>query len=429
MSRYRFSIDWGETFTDFVLVDAEKHIQIRKVPSTFHEPTVALVREIRQFFEEVGISAEDIEAVVMGLSVRLSGEQALECTRQLEQQLRQLGWQAPIRLVTHDGRLVPTAEAKPDEVMHPSRIGGIYFGQFLSQITDRKKLILLKMGGTFTYLALLPGQTDEVALADKVVGERTLPVGGNNYVGLGADQAYTLWQENAGHEPGPAAFGRGGTLPTVTDINIVLGYLNPGQLLDGRLPLDREASRRAVDEAIAQPLGIRTEAAAMQLHQQVVSYIGDAIRELVDSTNDDISSYSLLAFGGNGPVHVTSIADYVGIHQVIVPVAAGVSTALGYLLLLASDAPSLTSVDTQQRDVHPLHNYEQDFRALKGYRVVYYEADLTPCSCPVYDRRRIQASETLSGPGVIEEPETTVVIREKSYVRMDAFRNLLIDMR
>ncbi|WP_234734108.1 hydantoinase/oxoprolinase family protein [Tellurirhabdus bombi] len=421
MSRYHFSIDWGETFTDFVLVNEEGQLSIKKVAATFRDSTATLTEEITHFLEQYSIAMADIEAVVMGLNVQIPAEEALECLQHLHEQLQELGWPFPMQFVTNDGEIVDLEGALKDikRIIKPGRVGCLAVGKFYGSLVNEKKLILLKMGGSYTHLTLLDGETQM----------RTLGVGGNNFVGVDVDGSLAVMMEHADHETGPACFGRGGSRPTLTDVDLILGFLNKSYFLNGRIRLDIDAARQAMEEHIGKPLGMKVEEAAMRLSQGIDRYVAKNIRKLVSDRAFDWSAYGLVAFGGAGPVHALDIASQLGVQKVIIPGAAGVSTALGYLLIYFDKTSKKEVINTLQRSNPATRSNDQDFVALKGYRSVYYEEDLTPCSCPIYDRARIQPDDRLSGPGIIEEPDTTIVIREKSYVQMDQYRNLLVEMR
>jgi N-methylhydantoinase A len=138
---------------------------------------------------------------------------------------------------------------------------------------------------------------------------------------------------SAGALPGPICYRRGGTLPTVTDANLVLGYLNPTTFYGGELVLDIEAARAAIDEQIRKPLGLATvEEAALGIFRLVNSNMANAIQRVSASRGVDVRSLPVVAFGGNGPVHAGMQARELGIEKVLIPKSAPAFSALGLLL-------------------------------------------------------------------------------------------------
>jgi 5-oxoprolinase (ATP-hydrolysing)/N-methylhydantoinase A len=136
--------------------------------------------------------------------------------------------------------------------------------------------------------------------------------------------------KSAGADPGPAGYGRGGSEPTVTDANILLGYISPASFLGGSMTLDVDAAAAAVGR-LADQLGLDTIRAAWGIHDVVNESMAGAMRRHVAERNRDPRNYTLFAFGGAGPVHAVAVARKVGLPEVIVPLGAGVTSALGLL--------------------------------------------------------------------------------------------------
>ena len=131
--------------------------------------------------------------------------------------------------------------------------------------------------------------------------------------------------------PGPACYGRGGDEPTVTDADLILGYLDPDFFLGGRMRLDREAALRAIEERIARPLGLDPIEAAWGIHQVVNENMANAARVHAIERGKDPRSYPLFAFGGAGPVHAYRVAHALGVPGFIAPLGAGATSAFGFL--------------------------------------------------------------------------------------------------
>ena len=138
--------------------------------------------------------------------------------------------------------------------------------------------------------------------------------------------------ESAGADPGPACYGRGGVLPTVTDADLVLGYLASDSFLGGAMALDEEKARDAIRDCVAEPLGLSVETAALGIHAVVDEAMANAARVHVVERGFDPAGLVLVAFGGAGPVHAEGVARRLGISRFVVPGSAGVGSALGLLL-------------------------------------------------------------------------------------------------
>jgi N-methylhydantoinase A len=137
--------------------------------------------------------------------------------------------------------------------------------------------------------------------------------------------------DSAGAEPGPVCYGHGGTAPTVTDADLVLGYLDPGYFLGGRMVLDLAAARRAIEERIAGPLGLAVEAAAWGIHQVANENMANAARVHALERGKDPHRFPVFAFGGAGPVHGYRLAEALGAPALIAPFGAGVMSTVGFL--------------------------------------------------------------------------------------------------
>jgi N-methylhydantoinase A len=138
--------------------------------------------------------------------------------------------------------------------------------------------------------------------------------------------------ESAGSNPGPACYGRGGRLATVTDADLVLGFINPAGLLGGRVPLDVTAARAALKEHVGDPLGVSEEAAAAAVYEVINVNMATAVKDLLYERGDDPREFALVAAGGAGPLHAASAAAELGISTVIIPRDASIFTAAGVIL-------------------------------------------------------------------------------------------------
>jgi N-methylhydantoinase A len=165
------------------------------------------------------------------------------------------------------------------------------------------------------------------------VGVQTIGAGGGSIARV-VDGLLRVGPQSAGAVPGPAAYGQGGTEPTVTDADVVLGLVNPDTFLGGRRKLDAAAAREAIERAVAEPLGLTVEEAAYGIKQIVDSKMVDLIRQVTIHKGFDPRDFALVAFGGAGPVHAHAFGAGLSIGKIIVPVTASVFSAFG---IAASD--------------------------------------------------------------------------------------------
>jgi N-methylhydantoinase A len=164
-----------------------------------------------------------------------------------------------------------------------------------------------------------------------VIDAAEVGAGGGSIARVDAGGALLVGPEGAGAFPGPASYGRGGTMPTVTDANLVLGYLSGAQKLGGTIELDTALARAAIEREIAKPLGIPVLDAAFAIRALANAIIARAVRTVSTERGRDLRGFALLAAGGGGPGHAAEIARALGISTVIIPPQAGVFAALGML--------------------------------------------------------------------------------------------------
>lgn len=156
--------------------------------------------------------------------------------------------------------------------------------------------------------------------------------GGGSLAWVDEGGALRVGPQSAGAEPGPVCYGRGGTRPTVTDANVVLGYMNSNAIAGNTLSLDRQGALDAIRETIAEPLGIDVLDAAYGVTQVVNSTMMRALRAVSTERGRDPREFMLMPFGGAGPMHATALADTLGIREIRVPVYSGLFSALGLLM-------------------------------------------------------------------------------------------------
>ena len=198
----------------------------------------------------------------------------------------------------------------------------------------------LDMGGTSCDVSVAIGGAAAVghgreiggrALALPMVDVHTVGAGGGSIAWRDAGGALRVGPRSAGAEPGPACYGRGGTEPTVTDADLLLGWLDADSPLAGGVRLDREAAEHAVG-GLAADLGLTVEEAAAGIARVASTEMAQAVRVVTVERGIDPREMALVAFGGAGPLHAAQIADELGMRRVIAPIASGVLSALGLVV-------------------------------------------------------------------------------------------------
>ncbi|MCK8787009.1 hydantoinase/oxoprolinase family protein [Roseomonas sp. NAR14] len=233
---------------------------------------------------------------------------------------------------------VPAAKRRPLVMAASGPAAGVSASARLARELGRPRVLTFDMGGTTTDVCLIvdgaAAMTDSRMIGGRPLRQPMLAVdsigaGGGSIVTLGPG-GLSVGPESAGSEPGPACYGRGGTRPTITDANAVLGYLDPEALLGDTIRLDVGAARRAL-APIAEALGMGVEAAALGILSVANAAMARALRRVTVERGVDGRDCALLAFGGGGPMHAAGLADTYGLAEVIVPAASSAFSALGCL--------------------------------------------------------------------------------------------------
>ena len=203
-------------------------------------------------------------------------------------------------------------------------------------------VVTFDMGGTSTDVALIENGQPVRRMGGKVHGRdvlvpmldiHTVAAGGGTLAWIDRAGELQVGPASAGAQPGPASYGRGGTLPTITDANVILGFLSEDEALaGGSLRLDRSAAERAIKDVIADPLGMTVDDAARGIIEIVNVKMQEAIKVVSSNRGFDLRDFHLLAFGGAGPLHAAALARDLGMRGVLVPAFPGAFSALGLLL-------------------------------------------------------------------------------------------------
>ena len=268
----------------------------------------------------------------------------------LRQALHAAGFRGDLQLMHSAGGLLSldAAAAAPIRLLESGPAGGALAAALLGAQAGHADLLAFDMGGTTAKACLIEAGRAEIAAMLEAGREHRfkkgsgLPIkapavdmieigaGGGSIASIDAVGLLRVGPHSAGAVPGPACYGQGGELPTVTDANLVLGYYDPAFFLGGTMPLDLAAARTAIAR-VATPLGLSVEQAAWGIHKVVVESMADAARVYLVERGKDPRRYAMVGFGGAGPAHAAEVARALGIAEVVVPPAAGAASALGFL--------------------------------------------------------------------------------------------------
>ena len=219
--------------------------------------------------------------------------------------------------------------------------GGVTAGVLACGMSGSANIITFDMGGTSCDVALIKdgepllssrGKIEGRDLAVPMLDINTVSAGGGTVATVDRFGVLQVGPQSAGAVPGPACYGRGGEAPTITDCNLVLGYLGEDNFLGGRMRLDAAKARAAIEAAVAKPLGLDVAEAAEGIVRVIDVKMEEAIKAISTMRGHDLRDFMLLAFGGAGPLHAGRIARDLGMAGVIVPLYPGVFSAIGLLM-------------------------------------------------------------------------------------------------
>jgi N-methylhydantoinase A len=260
----------------------------------------------------------------------------------LEKGLAEIQIPSGLHIMQSNGGLVPsqTAQRHPVQTILSGPAAGALSGLRLGQQAGFQNVISIDVGGTSADVSLAQAGrlrfADESEIAQQVIKIpmieiETVGAGGGSLAWIDRGGGLQVGPQSAGADPGPACYGRGGEHPAVTDANVVLRRLNPDYFLGGEMPIDPALSAAAIRDKIAGPLSLSLEEAAEGILRVINAVMVKAIRRLSVERGYDPRDFTLVAFGGGGPIHAVDLALDLQMPQVVVPPAPGVSSALGLL--------------------------------------------------------------------------------------------------
>ncbi|MCZ7665115.1 MAG: hydantoinase/oxoprolinase family protein [Thermoleophilia bacterium] len=306
--------------------------------------------------------------------------------RQVEDTLREHGFRGTFRVLNSTGGVIPAADAgdRPILTLLSGPTGGVTGSRHLAEMLGHQNVITSDMGGTSFDVSLIVDGRPLVALGRETGGYHlsmpmidipTIGAGGGSIVSV-EDGLVRVGPESAGSNPGPVCYGRGGRRVTVTDADVVLGIIDPGSFLGGRMDIDAAAAERAMLEQVAQPLGIPVEEAAAGVRRIVESQMADLLREVTIGQGHDPRSFVLYAYGGAGPMHCAGYGRELGVSRIVVPATSMVHSAYGALAsdtLFAAERSRVLQGGADGAGLDP-EAIEAEFNALEAKCVAALEA-------------------------------------------------------
>ena len=320
---------------------------------------IAIRDRLNKIAPEISVSLSSIVSAEMGEYERSSTTIAdayvhpifKRYIQRLVTALTDMGISRDLLLVLSDGRTVTheTAIQFPIRLVQSGPAAGAQAAVLYGGLSGVDNLLCFDMGGTTAKACLIEkgepqrSASFEVARVFRFAEGSGLPLqipaidmieigaGGGSIARLDPLGLIQVGPDSASSDPGPVCYGKGGTEPTVTDADLVLGYLDSESFLGGAMSLDRAAARSAIQTSLADPLGISAEEAAWGIHETVTGNMAQAAAVHAIEKGLNISRFSLVPIGGAGPVHACSMARKMGVEKLICPAGAGVASAIGML--------------------------------------------------------------------------------------------------
>ncbi|MFN8062973.1 MAG: hydantoinase B/oxoprolinase family protein [Vicinamibacterales bacterium] len=343
-----------------------KEIVVEEFPEAFLSVRHEVLPQYREY---EGFSTVCLNAYV--------GPKVSRYVRRLGSEMASRGFNAELHLMSSAGGVLTgdSAAEKPVSTLFSGPIAGLIGGIWAGRTAGAPGVISLDVGGTSADIGVAPGGEVRMRhLLDTRVGDYhamipmveldTIGAGGGSVAYIDAGGMFKVGPRSAGAYPGPACYGRGGTEPTATDCQLVLGRIPSTGLLGGRLQLDGSAARQAIDEHLASKLGVAVDAAALDALKIQTHTMVQAIEENSVRRGYDPRDLTLVAFGGGGPLYACDIAQELGVPQVLIPPHPGITSAVG---LLATDV-SHDYVETKMEllDDADLGSLADDFARLEA---------------------------------------------------------------
>ncbi|MBJ3777473.1 hydantoinase/oxoprolinase family protein [Acuticoccus mangrovi] len=320
--------------------------------------------------------------------------------KRLEARLKEAGVEAIVRIMQSNGGIstVENSSERPVGLLLSGPAGGVIGGKWTGEAAGAKDIITIDIGGTSADISVIqdgevriknPRDTEVAALPVLVpmIDIDAIGAGGGSIAHIDAGGAFRVGPRSAGAAPGPACYGQGGTEPTVTDAQVVLGRLDPDQFLGGDLTIDEALAREAIRTHIAEPLRMSVEEAALGVLRIINNNMALAINANSVAKGIDPRTFTLMGFGGAGPLHATALAEIIKAKDVISPLQPGITAAMGLLVtdLQYEYTHSVLTVMNTASD-EELAELNADFDALRALADAQLDADRVPPEARVYKK-------------------------------------------
>ena len=317
----------------------------------------------------------------------------------LERRLRGSGFAGNLMIMQSNGGLsdVELARRQCIQMMESGPAAGVVGTMALCETLDLEAAIAFDMGGTTAKASVIRrgepslspdyfigGYNEGLAVRIPVLDIVEVGTGGGSIGWLDEGGGLHVGPRSAGAEPGPASYGRGGTEPTVTDANVILGRLSPERFLGGEMRLDRNAAESTLRERLAHPLGVNLERAASGMLQVATSAMANAVRHVTLERGLDPRDFTLVAYGGGGPLHASSVAKELSIRTIIIPQAPGHFSAVG--MLMADFRRDYVQTLFARMDDLEMAELEDEFKKLEAEGRKALEASGIPRERIVFER-------------------------------------------
>jgi len=310
-----------------------REIVAEEIPGAYISISSEVANVIREY--------ERFSTVAMNAYV---GPQSAMYLRNLETKVREAGIPAKLRVIQSNGGIstIDGCAKKPVGILMSGPAGGVIGALTEARLAGVTNIMTNDIGGTSADISTIAGgqlriknPRDTVvsghAVMAPMIDLETMGAGGGSIAWLDEAGGFHVGPRSAGSEPGPACYNRGGTEPTVTDAQVVLGRMDADKFLGGDLPLDPSLSHKAIKEKIADPLGITVTEAALGIIKVVNNNMALKMRANSVARGYDPREFSLMPFGGAGPFHGVALAELVSARDVLVPLAPGITAAMGLL--------------------------------------------------------------------------------------------------
>ncbi len=310
-----------------------KEIVEKEFPEVSLSLSCEILPQIREFYR---MSTTVINAYISPVVSRYLGR--------LEGRLREMGVVTPKLYIMQSNGGVSTFQSagkKPVATVLSGPAGGVIASLGISQRAGIKNIITFDMGGTSCDVALIhdgtpvittQGRINQRPISLPMLDIHTVSAGGGTIARIDAVGGLQVGPDSAGADPGPICYDHGGEEATITDANLVLGVLNPDKFLGGRMKLNKTKAERLLEEKIARPLGLNLLEATDGILKIINVKMEEAIKAVSSQRGYDIRDFTLIAFGGGGPMHAGRIALDLGIPSLLIPFTPGVTSALGLLM-------------------------------------------------------------------------------------------------